>query len=626
MSTDTDLEPFPFTMSATLADFFEQCYLRDRSIQQSTAKGYRIHIRRFDRWLERPSTIADLTQEPVNAFLRFVCDDKSPDTARGAKATLLTLWRHAIDFEPAILDPRGILKLERQRALQRATRCWGREQIQRLLQEAERETGKFRGKRLRRADFWRAYILTAYDTGLRSGTLFQLRAEDIAADGPLIVRNQRGKTYSVTISEVTRKAILATNPSTRPFVFRVLERRHFYKIFKQLIEAAGLTGTGEYLRQTPGMIEKASPEPLHDVLPESHAVHSSPAAERQETPKPVLKIRKARSSETGKWRSLATEPGSPQSLYEYFAKVYRPRKLLGKSPRTSVMYLMSFDRFGDYLQRTPTIADLNEEAICGFLEARLASGLAHQTVDKESDKIVALSNYAARKRHIPEFLDIPQINPAETLPTCWQREQVSQLFRACREATGTFGAAPRSVWWGAFHALCIVTGERTEAMLSLRWEWLQGLTLSVPAQVRKGKRKAARYRLPPNVVEQLEELRRYTEREGKIFAVPWKDITSSFYGHYTALLKRAGLPDSRRFKPQCLRRTFASFLEAGGGDATEALGHSDRSVTRESYLDTSITLAGKEAASAIVWRELGLASRPLAITYAPSGESSPDVA
>jgi integrase len=133
---------------------------------------------------------------------------------------------------------------------------------------------------------------------------------------------------------------------------------------------------------------------------------------------------------------------------------------------------------------------------------------------------------------------------------------------------------------------------------------LQGEVLSVPASVRKGRRKAARYRLPPSVVESIERLRPFTE--GRIFAVPWKAVKDSFYYHYGELLKRAGLPRTRDFKPQRLRKSFASFLEAAGGDATSALGHTDRRVTTASYLDTGVTEAGTESPSMVVWRELGL--------------------
>lgn len=296
----------------------------------------------------------------------------------------------------------------------------------------------------------------------------------------------------------------------------------------------------------------------------------------------------------------------PNDLRDYFNRIYRPKKLLGKSERTSKIYLETFDRFAEFLQRKPRLDDLTEENIYGFLDWRLSAGRAFHTVDKESDKLVALTNYAARKRHVEEFIEAPELEPPESMPTCWTRDQLMTLLEACRTAKGRFGGAPRSVWWTAFHYLCIATGERTEAMLMLRWDMLKGANLSVPPAIRKGRRKAARYRLPEPVVAALHALKPFTE--GKIFAAPWKDVRSSFYRHYTALLKSARLPSGRDFKPQRLRQSFASFLEAAGGDATEALGHVDRRTTKESYLDTTITEADKESPSVVVWRKLALDS------------------
>lgn len=294
----------------------------------------------------------------------------------------------------------------------------------------------------------------------------------------------------------------------------------------------------------------------------------------------------------------------PHDLRDYFNRIFKPKKLLGKSPRTVKIYGETFNRLAEFVGRSPTLDDLCDESICAYADWRLSLGRAYHTVDKELDKLIALANFAAKKRHIAEFVDIPKLQPPEQLPTCWRRDQLVTLLETCAAQQGRFGSCPRGLWWSAFHFVALATGERTEAMLSLRWDMLQGEVLSVPASVRKGRRKAARYRLPPSVVAAIERLRPYTE--GKIFAVPWKAVKDSFYYHYGELLKRAGLPRTRDFKPQRLRKSFASFLEAAGGDATKALGHTDRRVTTASYLDTGVTEAKTESASMVVWRELGL--------------------
>lgn len=302
---------------------------------------------------------------------------------------------------------------------------------------------------------------------------------------------------------------------------------------------------------------------------------------------------------------IAINDNTERTLLDYFNKVYWPRKLTG-SPRTAVLYRLTFARFKDFLGHPPTLADLNDESVCGFLQDRLGQGLAQHTVDKERDKLLALATFAAKKRAIPEFLDVPAIKPASITPQCWRREHLAMLLKACEETKGLIGKCPARYWWLALNYLILYTGERTGAVLELRWEWLDGRVLRVPASVRKGRKKPMVYFLPATVVSALERLRGYTE--GLIFQTPWArgHASGTFYRHYTKLLERAGLPTGRKFKPQQLRRTFASYLEAAGGDATAALAHSDSKVTKESYLDPGVTQAGRESAGETVERTLRL--------------------
>ena len=72
----------------------------------------------------------------------------------------------------------------------------------------------------------------------------------------------------------------------------------------------------------------------------------------------------------------------------------------------------------------------------------------------------------------------------------------------------------------------------------------------------------------------------------------WDRDDVSFYNHYKRLLKLAGLPyEKQRSGLQKVRRTFASFIEAAGGNATAALAHTARSVTEKSYLDPRLIAA-----------------------------------
>lgn len=279
-----------------------------------------------------------------------------------------------------------------------------------------------------------------------------------------------------------------------------------------------------------------------------------------------------------------------RDLHQWFETIFRPRKLLGRSPETCRLYRQVIDRLSEFVERRATLDDLDEDVVCAFLQSRLDCGRAPHTVARERSGIMALAGYAARKRFIPEFLDVPLIRTPELVPEAYKIEQLQQLLDTCKSAQGMIGTAPAADWWTGLHYVFLFTGERTSATLALRWEWLDWSTgwLSVPAGVRKGRRKPRQYLLPPIVLEKLLPLRGVTEEH--IFANPWSrnHKSGAFYQRYTRLLKRAGLPTGRCWKPQRLRRTFGSYLHAMGGDATEGLGHESARTTKRSYLDMTI--------------------------------------
>jgi len=279
-------------------------------------------------------------------------------------------------------------------------------------------------------------------------------------------------------------------------------------------------------------------------------------------------------------------PIASESLHDYFNRCYWPRKI-GRSTRTRVLYLHTIRQFSLHLGRLATVADMNDDAVCTFIQARHAATSGHSAA-RDRTNLVAIATFAAKKRHIPEFLDIPTVPVVWPEPVAYRPEQFAALLTACKTAPGLIGKCAASDWWVAFHIVALTTGERTEALLSLKWEWLSDDGwLRVPASVRKGRHKAMAYRLSPASMAVVERLR-CNGGDERIFATHWRCV-ESFYLHYTKLLQRAGLPSGRRWKPQMLRRTFASYVKLAGGNATDALAHESSSTTRRHYEDKTVT-------------------------------------
>ena len=160
----------------TLASRIESIELR-----RDVSKGYlgqlRYAVNKFGCWLERAPTISDLHADTVNRWLVHL-------GATGlSKYTIHTYWRHlrAIwydAFDEGLTDahPRRVRKIKKPRL---AHTAWTPKQMVLLLAEADKLTGVSKKSRVPRAAFWRALLLTAWDSGLRRGDLLRLKTADV---------------------------------------------------------------------------------------------------------------------------------------------------------------------------------------------------------------------------------------------------------------------------------------------------------------------------------------------------------------------------------------------------------------------------------------------------------------
>jgi integrase len=165
-------------------------------------------------------------------------------------------------------------------------------------------------------------------------------------------------------------------------------------------------------------------------------------------------------------------------------------------------------------------------------------------------------------------------------------DDIARLLKACQSQQGHVSGVLARDWWSALMLVTFETGERAGALFALRWDWLTADGwLRVPAAARKGKGKSREYHLRPAVMARLAVI--MSPRRELIFPFPYHFTT--FYNRYERMLVRADLPHGRRWKLQSLRRSYASYLEAAGGDATRALAHENRRTTVRSYLDPTIT-------------------------------------
>ncbi|MDE2098826.1 MAG: site-specific integrase [Patescibacteria group bacterium] len=272
-------------------------------------------------------------------------------------------------------------------------------------------------------------------------------------------------------------------------------------------------------------------------------------------------------------------------LQDFFDGSYQIQRLPNGSDRTAHQYAVQLRHFSRWLGHAAKLTDLTDASVSAFMREH-AKGREAPTANKAYWCLVALWRYAADLGILKTRPTIPPLIEPERAPLAWTLDELRRLLRACQEEQGNIDGVLASSWWTGLHWVLWSTGERRSATMAIetaRTDIVRGEVI-VPAEVRKGKRRDMVYRLLPQAVEHVSAI--YSLDRQLLF--PWPYCPETIYNHYKRILKRAGLPSDRKCKFQRMRRSFASHLEANGGNATEALGHSTRRVTRKSYLDLRI--------------------------------------
>jgi integrase len=271
-------------------------------------------------------------------------------------------------------------------------------------------------------------------------------------------------------------------------------------------------------------------------------------------------------------------------LSDILEKQFFPLRTRITNPKTRAHYRRAVKWLGEMLGRPAVLSDLTDSSLAGILHwLRTTRGQSPVTANGSLACLAALWRWC-RDRDLP-VRGGPTVEPLgepKRIPRALREDELTRLIAAAHASPGSICGMPARTWWLTLLALEMDTGARAKELLSMRWEmvdWHDG-TITVPAEVRKGSHHDERYGFLPDTLAWLERVKR---PEGLI--LQWSLDPSRYYQLWSDLLERAGLPTGRAWKTQCLRRTFATLVERGGGNATLALGHSDRRTTVLSYLD-----------------------------------------
>lgn len=265
------------------------------------------------------------------------------------------------------------------------------------------------------------------------------------------------------------------------------------------------------------------------------------------------------------------------------------------SDRTITLYGHTLDRFAEHLGHEPTLDDIDDLVVAGFLRWRAATPRKRgkpsaASVAKDKSQLTALANWAAKKRlkrsngEPVEFLSLPRTRKIRHAPQAYTAAEVSNLIRVAMARCGVIDGKPAGWWWGTILYAAWCSGERIGALLELRWRDvdLDARTLLFRAETRKGRSADIQRAITPDLAAML------AARQGKPndLVWHWDREYHSLWPSLKLLCKRAKVRGTGFHR---MRKASASYVALGGGDATEHLGHANPEMTRAHYLDPRIT-------------------------------------
>lgn len=257
---------------------------------------------------------------------------------------------------------------------------------------------------------------------------------------------------------------------------------------------------------------------------------------------------------------------------------YRAASRRSRAPSTERGYRAAMQQLSRAIGRTPTIEDLTDENLVAL--EHLLEGRSAFTINERTGRIKTLWRFANRRGLVTTYPTLDRLPTEDPVRRAWSVEQVRQLFDSAGRQLGRYDGVPAGLWWQTYIRFLWDTGERAGAAAAIRFDWLEGDIIAIPARARKA-HKPAVYRLTGGTLAALESIRR-PERP---LVFPWPFCEATRYNVFRRILRRAGLPATRKDLSQRLRRTHLTYWAIGGGDPAARAQHSSRALTEKFYLD-----------------------------------------
>ena len=134
----------------------------------------------------------------------------------------------------------------------RIIEAWTEDEIRRLLAAAEKMAGNQGRTQLPRSDWWYAFVLVGYETGLRTSDIYHLKCSQLRNNRLYAVHHKIGIAAAKILSKQCVMALhrLRSEGPGETFFDWAICRNRIHPQFKKLLALAGLHGDIKWLRRS----------------------------------------------------------------------------------------------------------------------------------------------------------------------------------------------------------------------------------------------------------------------------------------------------------------------------------------------------------------------------------------
>lgn len=176
-------------------------------LAKSTIGQYRRAVARYNEYFGNDAESDDLTGPKLNEFVAFLQSRTTNTTAGNYRRALCRVWNFLTELEDK--PSYEIRRLRRPKSVEQPVIAWTLEDLKLLLDGCD----QFKARKLKIGicvrDYFRALLLTAYDTGLRPSDLFIIRWNQYSrsARSITLIQHKTGKPHIAFLADETIAAI-----------------------------------------------------------------------------------------------------------------------------------------------------------------------------------------------------------------------------------------------------------------------------------------------------------------------------------------------------------------------------------------------------------------------------------